>query len=57
VLYGIFRYLYLVHHSEGGGDPTRTVFTDIPLLLTGVLWALLCTLLILYGRSWLAALR
>lgn len=51
VLYGIFRYLYLVYHSESGGDPTRTVFTDIPLLVTGGLWGLLCTTVILYGKN------
>ncbi|MCP4678880.1 MAG: decaprenyl-phosphate phosphoribosyltransferase [Deltaproteobacteria bacterium] len=49
VLYGIFRYLYLVYHAESGGDPTRTVFTDIPLLITGVLWGILCTSVILLG--------
>ncbi len=49
VLYGIFRYLYLVYHAESGGDPTRTVFTDIPLLITGALWGILCTSVILLG--------
>jgi 4-hydroxybenzoate polyprenyltransferase len=52
VLYGIFRYLYLVYHAESGGDPTRTVFTDIPLLVDGSIWGVLCTVLILFGRQW-----
>lgn len=34
VLYGIFRYLYLVHQKEEGGDPTKMMLTDKPLLLT-----------------------
>jgi 4-hydroxybenzoate polyprenyltransferase len=51
VLYGIFRYLYLVYHAESGGDPTRTVFTDIPILLTGTLWGILCTTVILFGKK------
>ncbi len=51
VLYGIFRYLYLVYHAESGGDPTRTVFTDIPLLITGVLWGILCITVLLMGRN------
>lgn len=51
VLYGIFRYLYLVYHADSGGDPTRTVFSDIPLLITGGLWGLLCTTVILYGKE------
>ncbi|MHB9030619.1 MAG: decaprenyl-phosphate phosphoribosyltransferase [Candidatus Latescibacterota bacterium] len=31
VLYGIFRYLYLVHTRDGGGRPEETLLTDIPL--------------------------
>jgi len=37
-LYGIFRYLYLVHQREGGGDPSEMLVTDGPLLVCGVLW-------------------
>lgn len=51
VLYGIFRYLYLVYHDKSGGDPTKTVFSDIPLLLTGGMWAILCTVVILFGQQ------
>jgi hypothetical protein len=51
VLYGIFRYLYLVYHTEAGGDPTRTVFTDVPILLNGVAWGVLCTVIILFGKQ------
>ncbi|MFO8072160.1 MAG: decaprenyl-phosphate phosphoribosyltransferase [Polyangia bacterium] len=55
VLYGIFRYLYLVYHGSSGGDPTRTVLTDIPMLVNGALWAALCTAVILFGDEiWLA---
>ena len=38
VLYGIFRYLYLVHRREGGGDPTRELLTDRPLWVNVVCW-------------------
>ncbi len=38
VLYGIFRYLYLIHHRKEGGNPTRILFTDRPLLIDVVLW-------------------
>ena len=39
VLYGIFRYLYLVHRKEQGGSPTDILVTDRPLLATVALWA------------------
>jgi len=39
VLFGIFRYLYLIHHGEQGGDPTRSLFTDPVLLSVVVFWA------------------
>jgi len=47
VIYGIFRYLYLVHKEEKGGSPTRLLFTDRPLLFDVVLW-LASVILILY---------
>ena len=31
-LYGIFRYLYLVHQREGGGSPSEMLLNDRPLL-------------------------
>lgn len=38
VLYGLFRYLYLLHRYELGGSPTRVLVTDRPLLITVVVW-------------------
>jgi len=42
-LYGIFRYLYLVHKREGGGSPADLLLTDRPLLVCVALWALAVT--------------
>ena len=39
VLYGIFRYLYLVHQKRGGGSPAALLLTDRPLLTCVALWA------------------
>lgn len=39
VLYGIFRYLYLIHQKNMGGSPERTLLTDKPLLLAILFWA------------------
>lgn len=38
VLYGIFRYLYLVHQKEKGGSPTEIMFTDKPMIINICLW-------------------
>jgi 4-hydroxybenzoate polyprenyltransferase len=37
-LYGIFRYLYLVHRREGGGSPAELLINDRPLLACVMLW-------------------
>jgi 4-hydroxybenzoate polyprenyltransferase len=47
VLYGVFRYLYLIHQKEGGGSPTRMLLTDKPILADIILW-LLAVILIVY---------
>lgn len=38
VLYGLFRYLYLLHRHELGGSPTLVLITDLPLLACVVVW-------------------
>ena len=48
VLYGIFRYLYLVYHRSEGGDPTQTLLSDRPTLVNLVLWAAVATSIIYY---------
>jgi 4-hydroxybenzoate polyprenyltransferase len=45
-LYGILRYLYLVHQREGGGSPADLLLTDRPLLVCVALWALAVALII-----------
>lgn len=45
-LYGIFRYLYLMHQREGGGSPAELLLTDRPLLVCVALWAIAITLII-----------
>ena len=47
-LYGIFRYLYLVHQKEGGGSPSDMLLNDRPLLVCVALWAL-AVAVIIYG--------
>jgi 4-hydroxybenzoate polyprenyltransferase len=47
-LYGIFRYLYLVHRREGGGNPSETLWEDRPTLVCVALWGA-TVIAILYG--------
>jgi 4-hydroxybenzoate polyprenyltransferase len=45
-LYGIFRYLYLIHQRAGGGSPADLLLADRPLLACVALWALIVALII-----------
>ncbi|PYR61056.1 MAG: decaprenyl-phosphate phosphoribosyltransferase [Acidobacteria bacterium] len=47
-LYGIFRYLYLVHKKEGGGSPSDMLLNDRPLLMCVALWGV-AVAIIIYG--------
>ena len=49
-LYGIFRYLYLVHQKEGGGSPSDMLLNDRPLLICVALWAVTVAAII-YGAE------
>jgi 4-hydroxybenzoate polyprenyltransferase len=40
VLYGIFRYLYLIHIENKGGTPEEIFLSDLPLIIALGLWAL-----------------
>lgn len=39
VIYGMFRYLFLLHQREGGSDTARDMLTDPHLIVTGLAWA------------------
>jgi 4-hydroxybenzoate polyprenyltransferase len=45
-LYGIFRYLYLVHRREGGGSPADLLLNDRPLLACVTFWVVAVVLII-----------
>ncbi len=48
VLYGIFRYLYLLYRRELGGNPSELFLSDRALLVNSALWAA-AVVLIIYG--------
>ena len=50
VLYGIFRYLYLVQVENAGGAPEDLFTTDKPLMATFLLWGLAVVAALYLGR-------
>jgi 4-hydroxybenzoate polyprenyltransferase len=50
VLYGVFRYLYLVHVKDAGGSPEEVLLRDKPLLADAVLWGFSCVLILYLFR-------
>jgi len=51
VIYGIFRYLYLVRVLGLGGSPEELLLRDRPLLGTVVLWGVLSTVILYAGQT------
>jgi len=51
VVYGIFRYLYLVHQRGLGADPSHLVLRDRPLFATIVLWMVVSGLILYVSPS------
>lgn len=46
VIFGIFRYLFMVINDYGGDDPATALFSDVPLLLSVIIWVALWIYLI-----------
>jgi 4-hydroxybenzoate polyprenyltransferase len=51
VLYGIFRYLYLVHLKNAGGSPEEVLLGDGPFLVNAILWMLSVIVILYFFRS------
>lgn len=50
VVYGIFRYLYLIHKGRPESQPENVLLTDWPLLLCVMFWGLACFAVIVSAR-------
>jgi 4-hydroxybenzoate polyprenyltransferase len=50
VLYGLFRYLFLVYQRNLGENPEDVLLTDRPLVAAGTLWLLTAALVLALGR-------
>jgi 4-hydroxybenzoate polyprenyltransferase len=50
VLYGLFRYLFLVRQGDVGAAPEELLFRDRPLLIAVAVWGLLAVTILYLGR-------
>mgnify|MGYP001229806008 CR=1 FL=1 len=51
VVYGVFRYLYLVYRRRRGGSPSEVLLTDIPTLANVVLWIGAVLLILIFAGN------
>ena len=51
VLYGIFRYLYLIHQKTEGGSPEALIIKDKPLLIDIFLWIATAVIILYISRK------
>jgi len=48
VIYGIFRYLYLIHIENKGGQPDEILLKDKPILITVLLYTVLLIVILMF---------
>ena len=51
VVFGVFRYLLLLHRTSAGEEPENTLVTDVPILATVVVWAATAAAILLLFES------
>lgn len=54
VIYGVMRYLYVIHEKKEGESPERVLLSDKPLLISVVLW-IFVVFVVIYGTGFLPA--
>ncbi len=52
VIYGIFRYLFLIHKRQAGGDPVQLLFRDRASFVNILLWILAVCAVIYLPKAW-----
>ncbi len=52
VIYGIFRYLYLIHRYGQGGAPEQILLGDLPLLVNVLLYIVVAAIVLYSGGSY-----
>jgi len=51
VMYGLFRYIYIIYHLKEGQDPSRTLSRDWPSMVNLAVWIILAWLVVSYGEQ------
>jgi 4-hydroxybenzoate polyprenyltransferase len=51
VLYGLFRYLFVIYRQQSGGAPEEVLLNDRPLLAAVLLWIIACILILYLGAT------
>ena len=48
VLFGIFRYLLLIHRDDVGEEPEQVLFTDVPIIVAVCGWVMTAALILMF---------
>ncbi len=51
VLYGLFRYLFLIHNQQAGGEPEKTLLSDWPLIINGLAYGITVIIMLYLVKS------
>ncbi|MBN1975384.1 MAG: decaprenyl-phosphate phosphoribosyltransferase [Sedimentisphaerales bacterium] len=51
VIFGLFRYIYIIYHLNCGEDPTQTLLDDVPTIINFLIWIILSLIVVLYGEK------
>jgi 4-hydroxybenzoate polyprenyltransferase len=51
VLYGLFRYLFIIYQQQSGGAPEDVLLHDRPLLAAVLLWIIACLIILYLGAA------
>ncbi|KAA3640207.1 MAG: decaprenyl-phosphate phosphoribosyltransferase, partial [Bacteroidetes bacterium] len=52
VIYGVFRYLYLVYIKQKGGDPTKMMIRDKAFMINGLIYAATVIMILILSKSY-----
>lgn len=51
VIYGLFRYIYIIYHIEEGEDPTSTLVRDVPTIVNMIVWIVISLIVVICGNK------